>query len=125
MSEERLERIENQLSQMLQIIDRRMGSLRQNQEALRQNQEALRQNQEALRQNQEAMRQNQDALREDVASLRNRIDSIEGTVRMAIAEGFRSQDLYYDDLNADLAKNERQTRRLNRRVDRLERLNED
>jgi Asp-tRNA(Asn)/Glu-tRNA(Gln) amidotransferase C subunit len=104
MSEERLERIENQLSQVLRVV---IG---------------LQEDQASLRQEQDAMRQNQDALREDMVSLRNRINSIDSTVRLAIAEGFRSQELYYDDLNADLARNERQTRRLNRRVDRLERL---
>ena len=89
MSEERLERIENQLGQLLQGMT--------------------------------AMQQNQNALREDVVALRNRIDSVEGTLRIAISDGFRSHDLYLDDINADLAANERQTRRLNRRVERLER----
>jgi ubiquinone biosynthesis protein UbiJ len=89
MSEERLERIENQLSQLIQGMT--------------------------------AMQQNQNALREDVVALRHRIDSVEGTVKIAITDGFRSHDLYLDDMNADLAANERQTRRLNRRVERLER----
>jgi trimeric autotransporter adhesin len=64
--------------------------------------------------------QNQDALREDIVELRHRIDSVEGTVRIAIADGFRNHDSYLDDLNIDLAANERQIRRLNRRVARLE-----
>jgi ubiquinone biosynthesis protein UbiJ len=89
MSEERLERIENQLSQIIQGMT--------------------------------AMQQNQNALREDVVALRHRIDSVEGTVKVAITDGFRSHDLYLDDMNIDLAANERQTRRLNRRVERLER----
>ncbi len=89
MSEERLERIENQLSQLIQGIV--------------------------------AMQQNQNALREDVVALRHRIDSVEGTVKIAITDGFRSHDLYLDDMNADLAASERQARRLNRRVERLER----
>jgi chromosome segregation ATPase len=64
--------------------------------------------------------QNQNSLREDIVELRHRIDSVEGTVRIAIADGFRNHDSYLDDLNIDLAANERQTRRLNRRVARLE-----
>jgi uncharacterized coiled-coil DUF342 family protein len=96
MSEERLERIENQLSQLIQGMT-------------------------AMQQNQNALRDNQNALREDVVALRHRIDSVEGTVKIAITDGFRSHDLYLDDMNADLAANERQTRRLNRRVERLER----
>jgi chromosome segregation ATPase len=111
MSEERLERIENQLAQVLQAIistNSRIDDL-----------------ETSLNRRIAAVEQNQEALREDVGSLRQRIDSVEGTLRLAIADGFRSQDLYYDDLNADLARNERQTRRLSRRVDRLERRNEE
>jgi hypothetical protein len=43
-------------------------------------------------------------------------------VRMAITDGFRQHHRYFDDLNTDLAQVERQTRRMNRRVERLERL---
>jgi chromosome segregation ATPase len=103
MSEERLERIENQLNQLIQGMT------------------TMQQNQNVLRDNQNALRDNQNALREDVVALRHRIDSVEGTVKIAITDGFRSHDLYLDDMNADLAANERQTRRLNRRVERLER----
>jgi FtsZ-binding cell division protein ZapB len=103
MSEERLERIENQLSQLLQGIT------------------VMQQDLGAMKQNQNALRDNQNALREDVVALRHRVDSVEGTLRIAISDGFRNHDLYLDDMNADLAANERQTRRLNRRVERLER----
>jgi septal ring factor EnvC (AmiA/AmiB activator) len=81
----------------------------------------MQQNLGAMQQNQNALRDNQNALREDVVALRHRIDSVEGTLRIAISDGFRNRDLYLDDMNADLAANERQTRRLNRRVERLER----
>jgi chromosome segregation ATPase len=110
MSEERLERIENQLGQLLQGMN-----------TMQQNLSVLQQNQNALRDNQNALRDNQNALREDVVALRHRVDSVEGTLRIAISDGFRNHDLYLDDMNADLAANERQTRRLNRRVERLER----
>ena len=89
MSEEKLEKIETQLGQVLQAIT--------------------------------VIQQNQNALREDVVALRHRIDSVEGTLKIAITDGFRTHDLYLDDLNTDLARNERQTRRLNRRIDRIER----
>jgi chromosome segregation ATPase len=69
-----------------------------------------------------ALEQNQNATRGDIGGLRNRIDSIDGTVRLAIADGFRQHDRYLDDLNTDLAQVERQNRRINRRVERLERL---
>jgi chromosome segregation ATPase len=68
------------------------------------------------------LERNQNSTRDDISGLRNRIDSVDGTVRMAIADGFRQHDLYVDDLNTDLVRVERQGRRLNRRVDRLERL---
>jgi chromosome segregation ATPase len=103
MSEERLERIENQLGQLLQGMT------------------VMQQNLGAMQQNQNALRDNQNALREDVVALRHRVDSVEGTLRIAISDGFRNHDLYLDDMNVDLAANERQTRRLNRRVERLER----
>jgi hypothetical protein len=44
---------------------------------------------------------------------------------VAIREGFRSQEDALNDINYDLSVNERQTRRLNRRVVRLERQNFD
>lgn len=111
MSEERLERIENQLAQVLEAI---VGT-----------NSRITEIETGINSRMTILEQNQNALREDVVSLRQRIDSIEGTVRLAIVDGFRSQGLYYDDLNADLAKSERQIRRLNRRVDRLERHDED
>jgi predicted RNase H-like nuclease (RuvC/YqgF family) len=69
-----------------------------------------------------SLERNQNATRDDISGLRNRIDSVDGTVRLAIADGFRQHDRYLDDLNTDLAQVERQSRRINRRVERLERL---
>jgi chromosome segregation ATPase len=68
------------------------------------------------------LERNQNATRDDIGGLRNRVDSVDGTVRMALADGFRQHHRYFDDLNTDLAQVERQTRRMNRRVERLERL---
>lgn len=104
MTEERLERIENQLGQVLQAlngVDARLTTLEQNQVVLG---------------------QNLNAAREDIGALRNRIDSVEGTVRVAIKDGFKSHDIYLDDLNVDLSATERQVRRLTRRTERLERI---
>jgi septal ring factor EnvC (AmiA/AmiB activator) len=95
MSEERFDRLETLIGQIAGRIEGIEGRFNQ-------------------------LAQNQDALREDIVELRHRIDSVEGTVRIAIADGFRNHDSYLDDLNIDLAANERQTRRLNRRVARLE-----
>jgi hypothetical protein len=70
-----------------------------------------------------AIERNQNATRDDISGLRNRVNSVDGTVRIAIADGFRQHHCYFDDLNTDLAQVERQNRRMNRRIERLERLN--
>jgi chromosome segregation ATPase len=75
----------------------------------------------ALQQDMTAMKQNVDALREDMASMRQRVDSSEGTILVAMREGFNSLRNYLDDLNYEVADNARATRLLKRRVARLER----
>jgi hypothetical protein len=104
MSEERLERIEGQLEQVIQAIT---GMQR------------------FMDQKFASIDQNMNALREDVTSLRHRVDSVEGTMLTAMRDGFKSQSDYADDLNYDLSVNERKTRRLSRRVSRLERTAEE
>lgn len=127
MSEERLERIESQLGQVLQAIigiQPAISGMQQEITVMKQDITVMKQDMTAMKQDMTAMKQNQNALREDIVALRYRIDSVEGTLKVVITDGFRSHDLYLDDINVDLAKNERQTRRLNRRVDRLERHDE-
>ena len=75
----------------------------------------------ALQQDMTAMKQNVDALREDMTSVRQRVDSSEGTILVAMREGFNSLRNYLDDLNYEVADNARATRLLKRRVARLER----
>jgi uncharacterized coiled-coil DUF342 family protein len=96
MSEERFNQIENQIS-------------------------ALQQDMTAMKQDMTAMKQNVDALREDMTSIRQRVDSSEGTILVAMREGFNSLRNYLDDLNYEVADNARATRLLKRRVARLER----
>jgi hypothetical protein len=96
MSEERFDRLENQLTQVIQSIA-------------------------TMQQNMIAMNQNINAVREDVIALRQRIDSVEGSQNVIIREGFQSLMSYNDDLNYELADNTRQTRLLKRRIIRLER----
>jgi predicted nucleic acid-binding Zn-ribbon protein len=97
MSEERLDRIEGQIAELRQL----------------------------MQQNMVVTQQNMNAMREDIAVLRQRSDSLEGTVIVAVREGFNSLRNYLDDLNYDLADNERKQRRLGRRVARLERKDEE
>jgi chromosome segregation ATPase len=110
MSEERLERIEAQISELRELIQ---------------------QNTSEMQQNTISMQQNMNAMREDISLLRQRDDSLEGTVVVAMREGFNSLRNYLDDLNYDLAAveqkvsdGERKQRRLNRRVARLEKKEE-
>lgn len=96
MPEERFDRIENQLTQVIQSIA-------------------------TMQQNMTTMNQNINAVREDVIALRQRIDSVEGSQNVIIREGFQSLMSYNDDLNYELADSARQTRLLKRRLIRLER----
>lgn len=110
MSEERFDRLENQLSQLIQAVG-----------TMQQNMGAIQQNINTMQQNMGAMNQNIDALREDVTALRHRIDSVEGSQQIIIREGFQSLMSYNDDINYELSDTARQTRLLKRRVIRLER----
>jgi FtsZ-binding cell division protein ZapB len=103
MSEERFDRLESQLTQVIQAIG------------------TMQQNIGTMQQNMGAMNQNIDALREDVVALRHRIDSVEGSQQIIIREGFQSLMSYNDDLNYEISDTARQTRLLKRRVIRLER----
>ena len=103
MSEERFDRLESQLTQVIQSIG------------------TMHQNIGTMQQNMVSMNQNIDALREDVTALRHRIDSVEGSQQIIIREGFQSLMSYNDDLNYELADTARQNRLLKRRVIRLER----
>ena len=103
MSDERFDRLESQLSQLIQsvaLIEQKVTTIEQKVTALG---------------------NNLDAVREDVIVLRRRVESNEGTVLTAIRDGFRRQEDSINDLNYDLSVNERKPRRLSRRVSRLER----
>jgi predicted nucleic acid-binding Zn-ribbon protein len=92
---------------------------------MQQNMTAMQADMVAMQRDMVAMQQNTLALREDIGGLRQRVDSIEGTTTIAIRDAFESLRTYLDDLNYDLANNERSTRRLSRRVSRLERPDRD
>jgi chromosome segregation ATPase len=118
MSEERLERIETQIAKLREIVQQNMLTTQHNMNS--------------MQENMTAMQQNMNAMREDLNLLRQRSDSVEGTVVVAMREGFNSLRNYLDDLNYDLAEVERKVsdgdrkhRRLNRRVARLERKEEE
>ena len=110
MSEERFDRLENQLTQVIQSIA-----------TMQQHISGIEQKVSGIEQKVSGIEQNVNAAREDIASLRNRIDSVEGAVSVVIRGTFTAHQNFVDDLNFDLLKNERATRRLSRRVARLER----
>jgi chromosome segregation ATPase len=116
MSDERFDRLESQLSQVIESI----ATMQQNM-ATKQDLAVVEQKVSGIEQKVTALGNNLDAVREDVISLRHRVESNEGTLLVAIRDGFRRQDDSIDDLNYDLSVNERKTRRLSRRVARLER----
>jgi hypothetical protein len=135
MSEERFDRLESQLAQVIQAIGtmqqnmatkqdlaavRQDMATKQDLAALEQNM-ATKQDLAAVRQDITAVQNNVNALREDVISLRQRIDSVEGAVSIVIRNTFTAHQNFVDDLNFDLSNSERKIRRLGRRVTRLER----
>jgi chromosome segregation ATPase len=121
MSDERLNQIESRLDR----IDERLGGIENTLVTVTQNMSTL-------QQDMSVMQQNMNAMREDIHLLRQRDNSIEGAITIIVRDGFSSLRNYLDDLNYDLAEterrvgdNERKHRRLNRRVSRLERKEEE
>jgi predicted RNase H-like nuclease (RuvC/YqgF family) len=109
-------RLDSQLTQIIQAV----GTMQQNM-ATKQDLAAVEQKVSGIEQKLSAVEQNINAAREDIISLRHKTDSIEGGVSVVIRNTFTAYQRNVDDLNVDLVNNERKTRRLNRRVERLER----
>lgn len=103
MSEEKLDLIQSQLSQLLQGMN------------------TMQQDIVSIKQDIVSMKQNDNSLREDIHDLRNRVNSIEGAVMLIVRDGFTPLRNYADDLNFELSEVQRKNRLLNRRVRRLER----
>jgi chromosome segregation ATPase len=114
MSEERFDRLESQLSQVIQG----MGIMQQGITVMQQNMTVMQQDITNIK-------QVVSETRTDVAALSSRLDRVEHSVRIEIRDAFKNHREMIDDINYDLANNERKTRRLSRRVSRLERLDRD
>jgi chromosome segregation ATPase len=121
MSEERFDRLESQLAQVIQAI----GAMQQNM-ATKQDLATMQQNMATMQQNMATkqdlavVQQTVSDIRTDIAVLSQRVDSLEQTTRMGIRDSIRNQRSMINDLNYDLANNERATNRLRGRVERLE-----
>jgi chromosome segregation ATPase len=120
MSEERFDRLESQLSQLIQG----MGTMQQDM-ATKQDLAMMQQNMTVMQQDITNIKQVVSETRTDVAALSSRLDRVEHSVRIEIRDAFKNHREMIDDVNYDLAVNERKTRRLSRRVSRLERIDRD
>jgi chromosome segregation ATPase len=138
-SEARFDRIENQIGELraivqqgFTVVQQDIAGLKQDVNGMKQDIAGLKQDVTEIQQDIAGLKQDVTGMQQDVTTLgreevafRQRIDSVEGTLLVAIRDGFKAQSDYADDLNYDLANNERKTRRLSRRVARLERAGED
>jgi hypothetical protein len=95
MSDERFDRLENQLSQFMIAVDNRLTCIENRMGTLE---------------------RNQNATHGDVRALRNQIDSVDETVRITITDGFREQE-NMQKLNAMA---ERLSQQMNQRIKRSE-----
>ncbi len=132
MSDERFDRIENQLGELRTLVQQGftgvqqdISGMQQDISGMKQDISGMQQDISGMKQDISGMKQDISALERDAVSLRRRIDSVEGTLLVTIRDGFQAQSDYADDLNYDLSINERKTRRLSRRVARLEKAGED
>jgi chromosome segregation ATPase len=125
-------RLENQLAQVIQG----MTTMQQNMTVMQQNMTTMQQNMTTMQQNivdiQQNMATKQDLalvqrtvsdIRTDIAVLSERVDSLEATTRIGIRDSIRNQRSMINNLNYDLANQERASNRLRSRVERLEDIN--
>jgi FtsZ-binding cell division protein ZapB len=101
MSEERFDRLESQLAQ---VIDG-MGMMQANMTT--------------MQANMTTMQANMTTMQANMTTMQNRIDSIEGTLLIAMRSGFESLQTAIDDIDYDLNISEVQTERnarLNRKL---------
>jgi chromosome segregation ATPase len=133
MSEERFDRLENQLTQVIQGMTMMQQSMTVMQHDITGMKQTISGMQHDITGIQQTMATKQD-LADLEQALRNRIDSVDGTLTTAIRDGFTRLHDEINDLNIDLAIDEQKTeeieaktesnarkiRRLNQRIFRLE-----
>jgi chromosome segregation ATPase len=153
MSEERFDRLENQLTQIIQgmagmqqnitgmrqditVMQQNITGMQQNITGMQQNITGMQQNITGMQQNiaviQENMATKQDLalvqqtvsdIRTDISILGERIGSLELTTNIEVRESIRNQRFMINNTNYELANQERASARLQSRVERLEDLN--
>lgn len=132
MSEERFDRLENQLAQIIQgmtVMQQNMTIMQQDIVGIKQNMTTMQQDIVGIKQN---MATKQDValvqrtvsdIRTDIALLSERVDTLEVTTRIGIRDSIRNQRSLINNLNYDLANQERRSTRLRSRIERLEDIN--
>jgi uncharacterized protein (DUF3084 family) len=125
MTDERFNHLEDQITELRELV-------RQSTSATQQNTEAMQQNTEAMQQNIEAMQQDINSMRKDMTDLRDRVDLIEGNVTIEIRKGFNLLRNDLDDLSLDKLVNNRNIfdedlnqRRLNQRIPAFDKREDD
>ena len=118
MSAERFDQLENQLTQVIQG----MTVMQQNMTVMQQNIVDIQQNM-ATKQDLALVQRTVSDIRTDIAVLSERVDSLEATTRIGIRDSIRNQRSMINNLNYDLANQERVSNRLRGRVERLEDIN--
>jgi chromosome segregation ATPase len=125
MSEERFDRLENQLTQVIQgmtTMQQNMTVMQQNMTVMQQNIVDIQQNM-ATKQDLALVQRTVSDIRTDIAGLSERVDILEATTRIGIRDSIRNQRSMINNLNYDLANQERASTRLRSRVERLEDIN--
>ncbi len=125
MSEERFDRLENQLAQVIQgmsAMQQNMTTMQQNMITMQQSIVDIQQNM-ATKQDLALVQRTVSDIRTDIAVLSERVDSLEVTTRVGIRDSIRNQRSMINNLNYDLANQERASNRLRGRVERLEDIN--
>jgi hypothetical protein len=111
MSEERFDRLENQLNQVIQG----MSVIRTDMSAMQENM--------ATKQDLALVQQTVSDIRTDISILGERIGSLELTTNIEVRESIRNQRFMINNTNYELANQERASARLQSRVERLEDIN--
>jgi hypothetical protein len=111
MSEERFDRLENQLNQVIQG----MSVMQQNMAVMQENM--------ATKQDLALVQQTVSDIRTDISILGERIGSLELTTNIEVRESIRNQRFMINNTNYELANQERASARLQSRVERLEDIN--
>jgi hypothetical protein len=125
MSEERFDRLENQLNQVIQgvsVMQQNMAVMQQNMAVMQQNMSAMQQNM-ATKQDLALVQQTVSDIRTDISILGERIGSLELTTNIEVLESIRNQRFMTNNTNYELANQERASARLQSRVERLEDIN--